>query len=332
MTKERRLGRGLAALLGTTPEELAGTGPDAVPVHSPAGNPSEGEKGYRDIPQVPPPTAPWEEIPVDRIDPNPYQPRRQFAAEEIEALAKSLGQHEQLQPILVRKIGDRYQLISGERRWRAAIVAGWRTIRAWIREADDRTVAELAIVENLQRKDLNAIEKASCFKNYLDQHRCTQDELAKRLQIDRSTIANLVRLLDLPEVVQAAVQTDRISAGHARAILGLAGGDRQKEMAERAEREGWSVRETERQVQRLVAESGAADPKVRSEPTKGARSANVVQMESRLKMALGMKVELQSRGKGAGSLKVHFQSHEQFERLMGLLLEESHQEKPRRAG
>lgn len=332
MTKERRLGRGLAALLGTTPEELAGNGQDAVHFHPPAAIPGEGEMVERETQGRLHPAAPWEEIPVDQIDPNPFQPRRQFASDEIEALAKSLGQHEQLQPILVRKVGDRFQLISGERRWRAAIVAGWRTIRAWIRDADDRTVAELAIVENLQRKDLNAIEKASCFKNYLDQHRCTQDELAKRLQIDRSTIANLVRLLDLPAVVQAAVQADRISAGHARAILGLSGEDRQKEMAERVEREGWSVRETERQVQRMVVESGAAGPKAQGEPTKGARSANVVQMESRLKMALGMKVELQSRGKGAGSLKVHFQSHEQFERLMGLLLEESQQEKPRRAG
>ena len=332
MTKERRLGRGLAALLGATPEEMAGTSQEAIHLHPSAQTLRDGEKGHGDTTEVSQPVAPWEEIPVDQIDPNPFQPRRQFAAEEIEALAKSFGQHEQLQPILVRKIGDRFQLISGERRWRAAIVAGWKSIRAWIREADDRTVAELAIVENLQRKDLNAIEKACSFKNYLDQHRCTQDELAKRLQIDRSTIANLVRLLDLPEVVQAAVQADRISAGHARAILGLSGGDRQKEMAERVEREGWSVRETERQVQRLVAESGAADPKAQGEPTKGARSANVVQMESRLKMALGMKVELQSRGKGAGSLKVHFQSHEQFERLMGLLLEESQQEKPRRAG
>jgi ParB family chromosome partitioning protein len=332
VTKERRLGRGLAALLGTTPEELAGTGHDVANVHTTATSPAEGRNvdGKRvDAIQQ---TAPWEEIPVDRIDPNPYQPRRQFASEEIDALAKSLGQHEQLQPILVRKIGDRFQLISGERRWRAAIVAGWKTIRAWIREADDRTVAELAIVENLQRKDLNAIEKACCFKNYLDQHRCTQDELAKRLQIDRSTIANLVRLLDLPEVVQAAVQTDRISAGHARAILGLAGEDRQKEFAERVEREGWSVRETERQVQRMVAESGAIASKSPSEPAKSASSANLVQIESRLKMALGMKVEIQSRGKGAGSLKVHFQSHEQFERLMGLLLEEANQEKPRRAG
>lgn len=332
MTKERRLGRGLAALLGTTPEELAGTGQDSPNFHTSAANTADGEKGIGNSVDATQPEVPWEEIAVDRIDPNPYQPRRQFASEEIDALAKSLGQHQQLQPILVRKVGDRFQLISGERRWRAAIVAGWKTIRAWIREADDRTVAELAIVENLQRKDLNAIEKACCFKNYLDQHRCTQDELAKRLQIDRSTIANLVRLLDLPEVVQAAVQTDRISAGHARAILGLPGGDRQKNLAERVEREGWSVRETERQVQRMVAESGAIASKSPSEPAKSASSANLVQIESRLKMALGMKVEIQSRGKGAGSLKVHFQSHEQFERLMGLLLEEANQEKPRRAG
>ena len=124
-----------------------------------------------------------------------------------------------LQPVLVRRIGSRYQLISGERRLRAARRAGWKKIPARIREADDRLVAELAIVENLQRKDLNAIEKALSFQRYLDEHDCTQEDLGKRLKIDRSTIANLLRLLELPQEVQRAVQQGDITQGHARALL-----------------------------------------------------------------------------------------------------------------
>ena len=126
-----------------------------------------------------------------------------------------------LQPILVRRVGDRYQLISGERRLRAAIQAGWTTVPARVREADDRLVAELAIVENLQRKDLNPVEKAMSFKRYLEQHGCSQEDLARRLKIDRSTIANLMRLLELPEPVLAALRRGDLSAGHARALLPL---------------------------------------------------------------------------------------------------------------
>src|SRR5262245_28250687 len=135
---------------------------------------------------------------VYEIDDNPFQPRRDFSEPEIASLAESLKEHDMLQPILVRRVGERFQLISGERRLRAAIRAGWSTVPARVRDADDRLVAELAIVENLQRKDLNPVEKALSFKRYLDEHSCTQDDLAQRLKIDRSTIANLMRLLELP--------------------------------------------------------------------------------------------------------------------------------------
>ncbi len=161
------------------------------------------------------------DLSVYEIDNNPFQPRRKFNEEEIAALAESIKEHKQLQPVLVRRVGERYQLISGERRLRATIYAGLKTIRAEVRQADDRLVAELAIVENLQRKDLDAIEKALSFRRYLTEHKCTQDDLAKRLKIDRSTIANLMRLLELPDVIQQAVQSDKLTAGHARALLPL---------------------------------------------------------------------------------------------------------------
>ena len=187
MQAQRRLGRGLEALLGgTTPVKphLAIHQPDAA-----AGEPLK--------------------VSVYEIDNNPYQPRKDFDEAEIDQLAESLEQHGLLQPIIVRRAGERYQLISGERRLRAAIKAGWPDVPVFIRECDDRQLAELAIVENLQRKDLNPLEKAASFQQYLEQYGCTQDELAGRLAIDRSTVANLIRLLELPAMVQAALRAVR---------------------------------------------------------------------------------------------------------------------------
>jgi ParB family chromosome partitioning protein len=195
------------------------------------------------------------EIDVSMIDPNPFQPRRQFSDQELDSLAESIKEHQQLQPILVRRAADRYQLISGERRLRATIRAGLKSIRAEIREADDRLVAELAIIENLQRKDLNAIEKAMSFKRYLTEHRCTQEDLAKRLKIDRSTIANMMRLLELPDAITDSIQREEISAGHAKALLSLGSERDQLLFVQRIRQEGWSVRETEARVAQAVAEA-----------------------------------------------------------------------------
>ena len=154
------------------------------------------------------------QIAVTEIDTNPFQPRRVFSEPEIASLCESLKAHQMIQPVVVRKVGERYQLISGERRLRAATQAGWTHVPANIREADDRLVAEIAIVENLQRQDLNPIEKALSFQRYLDQHDCTQEDLAGRIKINRSTIANLIRLLELPQSVQEGIATGDLSAGH----------------------------------------------------------------------------------------------------------------------
>jgi ParB/RepB/Spo0J family partition protein len=200
MQAQRRLGRGLEALLGgTTPAK------PHLAIHQPDGQPS-GEPL---------------KVSVYEIDNNPYQPRKDFDEAEIGQLAESLEQHGLLQPIVVRRAGERYQLISGERRLRAAIKAGWPDVPVYVRECDDRRLAEFAIVENLQRKDLNPLEKAASFQLYLDQYDCTQEELAGRLAIDRSTVTNLLRLLELPTMVQAALRAGAISQGHARALLPL---------------------------------------------------------------------------------------------------------------
>jgi ParB family chromosome partitioning protein len=261
------------------------------------------------------------DIPVDQIDPNPFQPRRQFNAAEIESLAESLREHKQLQPILVRRVGERYQLISGERRLRATLHAGLKTIRAEVRIADDRLVAELAIIENLQRKDLNAIEKAMSFKRYISEHKCTQDELAQRLKIDRSSIANMMRLLELPEVITDAVQRDEISAGHAKALLSLGSIKEQIATLNKIREQGWSVRETESRVAEIIAESAATEGGFlgavpRRKPTK---SDQIAALEKDFKMALGTRVEISQTSRGRGRITIHFTSIEEFDRLHQML-------------
>ncbi len=230
MSKDRRLGRGLAALLGTPLEDEL----HAEAIASSASAASSPESSARQEPrppdaQLPASDASLLQLPVDQIEENPFQPRRDFSDVEIASLAESLKEHDMLQPVLVRRVNGRYQLISGERRLRAARHAGWTTIPARVRDADDRLVAELAIVENLQRKDLNAVEKALSFKRYVDEHRCTQDDLARRLKIDRSTIANLMRLLELPGSILDGLRKGTITAGHARALLPL--GDEHEQVA-----------------------------------------------------------------------------------------------------
>ena len=204
-----------------------------------------------------------------------------------------------LQPVLVRKVGGRFQLISGERRLRAAMQAGWKTIPARVREADDRLVAELAIVENLQRKDLNAVEKALSFKRYLDEHRCTQDDLARRLKIDRSTIANLMRLLELPTSILDGLRNGTITAGHARALLPLGDETGRSPLPARIETDGLSVREIERLVSEQIAtEDGEELPEAAkaSKARRTKRSEQVVALEQEFRRALGTKVEIISRG------------------------------------
>lgn len=262
------------------------------------------------------------QLSVYEIDNNPFQPRRKFNEEEIASLAASIREHEQLQPILVRRVGQRYQLISGERRLRAAIHAGLQTIRAEIREADDRLVAELAIVENLQRKDLDAIEKALSFRRYIDQHRCTQEDLAKRLKIDRSTIANLMRLLELPEQIQQWIQGDKVTAGHARALLPLGDEDQQMEFARLIQDEGWSVRETERRVSAQLAAEDVADDPLKAayvKPSRKRLTPQLASLEQQMRLALGTKTEIRQNASGSGRITISFSNPDEFERVCALI-------------
>lgn len=331
MTKDRRLGRGLAALLGTPLDDVSASQSDAAdqsPNPHPATPHSTGHTPS--VQSVPLANAPQEpefhgikslEIDVQAIDPNPFQPRRQFSDQELDSLAESIKEHQQLQPILVRRSGDRYQLISGERRLRATVRAGLKTIRAELRDADDRLVAELAIIENLQRKDLNAIEKAMSFKRYLTEHRCTQEDLAKRLKIDRSTIANMMRLLELPEVITDSIQREEISAGHAKALLSLGSQREQLVFVQRIRQEGWSVRETEARVAQAVAEAAQDEESIlKAIPRrKSSKTDQIASLERDLKLALGTLVDITQSSRGRGRISIHFTSIEEFDRLRRLL-------------
>jgi ParB family transcriptional regulator, chromosome partitioning protein len=332
--RDRRLGRGLAALLGTpleedlvnTPVPASGSVPAAVSAEMVTASLQSGEidlgaastAGLFANQATPASEATGLlQLPLVEIEENPFQPRRDFSDAEIVSLAESLKEHDLLQPILVRRVEGRYQLISGERRLRAARHAGWTTIPARLREADDRLVAELAIVENLQRKDLNPVEKALSFKRYLDEHHCTQDDLARRLKIDRSTIANLMRLLELPGSILDGLRKGTITAGHARALLPLGDEHEQVALAERVQRDGLSVRDVERIVSERVGESDGELPDVLPGPGKQKRtiSDQIASLEQEFRHTLGLKVEIKSSARGRGKLVIHFANHEDFDRL-----------------
>ncbi len=345
MSKDRRLGRGLAALLGTPLDEAepttASIGPrstadspldggasdlgatlfdrpvaDEASPDDPAGDEARGGRA-RDAALGG--KSPVVKLRVDEIDGNPFQPRRDFSAAEIASLAESLKEHDLLQPVVVRRVGSRYQLVAGERRLRAAIEAGWTEIPAQVRDADDRLVAELAIVENLHRKDLNPIEKALSFKRYLEEHACSQEDLARRLKIDRSTIANLMRLLELPEPVLDAVRKGEISAGHARALLPLGEEAEQIELCSRIRLEALSVRAVEAEVQARVREEDGftipiADGKTRSSKPRS-RSDQLAALEQQLRTSIGAKVAIQQTARGRGKIVIAFANHDEFERI-----------------
>jgi ParB family chromosome partitioning protein len=259
---------------------------------------------------------------------NPYQPRTHFDEAEIADLCDSIRTHGFLQPILVRRVDDGYQVIAGERRLRAAQMAGWERVPVQVRDVPDRQMAELAIVENVQRKDLNAIEKAASFKRYMDEYQCTQEELAGRVNIDRSTVSNLLRLLELPQSVKEMVERGDLSAGHARALLPLGDDHEQLEFARRIQKESMSVRATEAAVSEHVRRTDTeplsiVDAEGNSRPSPMQPGQHVREMEEQLGLSLGTKVQIKQSAKGRGRITLHFGSHEEFERLRSLLAQPS---------
>jgi ParB family chromosome partitioning protein len=289
---KRRLGRGLEALLG---REDGGFEASSLDTHE------------------------LVHIAVDQIDPNPFQPRRRFNPEEIAALADSLRQHGMLQPVLVRALGDRYQLIAGERRLRASIEAQLHEVPARVLALDDQRVFELAMVENLQREDLNAIDKANAFREYLSRYGGTHEELAGRLGVDRSTVSNLIRLLDLPGEVLDAVRGSEISQGHARALLGLANADFQIAVCKRVITQHLSVRQTEALV--VTGAPSPSRPRIRKDlpHTPAARAPHVLHLEQFLLQRLATPVLIRPRDPERGQIIIDYQSRDDFDRLATLL-------------
>lgn len=339
MSKERRLGRGLEALLGRTfaSEESSYASPAPDPA-APAPYGAEVDSGHSSELQQALMTGvvdggadvtrssdgqQW--LPLVAVDRNPYQPRTEFDEADIADLCDSIRTHGFLQPIVVRRADGRYQLIAGERRLRAAQMAGWERVPVQIRDVTDRQMAELAIVENIQRKDLNPIEKAASFQRYMDEYECTQEDLAGRVNVDRSTIANLVRLLELPVEVKQMVSHGDISAGHARALLPLGDEQEQMEFARRIQKDSLSVRATEQavteRIRNLDQPLSIVDEEGNSRPSPMQPGQHVRDMEEQLRLALGAKVEIKQSAKGRGRITIHFASHEEFDRLRGQLVQ-----------
>lgn len=323
--KKPRLGRGLSSLMAQPVAVDPEAAERAAPPVEDSQTPEQGDDGEAtalsassaesdavdgDGPRI-------RYIAVDAIAPNPHQPRQQMDAEALERLAGSIRQDGVMQPIVVRpaSAGGGYELVAGERRWRAARQAGLERVPAVVRELTDQQLAEWALVENLQREDLDPIERARAFARLIEAFHVKQDDLAARVGVDRSTLANTLRLLDLPEPIQKAVQAGRLSAGHARALLAVPDDDARIALAERAMAGGWSVRMIEAAVKRAGVDAAPAASKPAAQ-----RPAHLADLEQQIAQQLNTKVQLKSgRRKGSGALTINFYSLDEFDALLDKL-------------
>jgi ParB family chromosome partitioning protein len=285
MDTKPRLGRGLTSLLGD--------------------NPPDGARAS---------------LRVEQIHGNPYQPRKIFDEDEIGHLSESIKTHGVLQPLVVRAVGDRYQLIAGERRLRAAQIAGLREVPVTVVNFDDQQVFEASLVENIQRTDLNPIEKAQGFKDYLDRYHVTQEQLAQRLGMDRTSVSNLVNLLHLPEEVQTAVRQNQITLGHAKILKGLASPQRQIELCKEVVMRGLSVKALELIVkqQKAVAEEKEAEAALK-DAAPSYKTAHVQTIETELRQRFATRVEIRVKDKDRGQIMIAFDTSDEFERLVEAL-------------
>jgi ParB family transcriptional regulator, chromosome partitioning protein len=306
--KEKRphLGRGLEALLGPI---VAQTETELNPPSEPA------------APTFPPDRIVQEsslDIQIDKIKPNPFQPRTIWNDEELKSLSDSIKINGLLQPILVRKTGDEYQIIAGERRYRAAKLAGMTSIKVLNRPATDQQMLELALVENIHRSDLNAIERATAYQNFISSFSLTHAQAAERLGQDRSVVTNFLRLLDLPQEIKQMLIDNLLSMGHARAILALPNDDLRRKIANRAMAGRLSVREVERLVRHYV-EAAKDKQEVQEKP----KAPHITDLEKRLQDVLGTKVQIRSNSKTHhGRIIIDFYSIDEFDRIaskMGLV-------------
>lgn len=255
------------------------------------------------------------DVDLDSIVPGPMQPRTHFDEASLEGLAESIRSHGVVQPLLVRRRDNGYELIAGERRWRAAKLAGLSRVPIVVKEVPDASLLEIALIENIQREDLNPIEEAQAYKKLIENVGLTQEALASRVGRDRSYITNYLRLLRLPEDLQQLVREGRLSTGHARTLLALSQADQQRRIARQIIDGGLSVRATEHLVQRMVQERPA-----RSSPAPLPVDPNVRAAETKLRRALGTQVKIHMSEGGKGRVEISFFNNEDLDRIYNLLL------------
>ena len=257
------------------------------------------------------------QIRVSEIDPNPMQPRRVFEPERLQELANSIRSNGIIQPIVVRPAGGRYQLVAGERRWRAARLAGLETVPVVIQQIPDERLLEITLVENIQREDLNPIETALAFDRMTKELNLSHEQIGERTGKDRSTITNLLRLLQLPPDIQALVANRRLSQGHARCLLGIPG-ELQREVAEKVVAQGLSVRQVESLTQRMTE---TRKPKT---PKEVAVDPNVKAAIQELEQALGTKVRIVEKSNNTGRIEIDYYSPDDLDRIYTAITNTTH--------
>ncbi len=260
------------------------------------------------------------EIDIDLIEPNNLQPRTRFDEAQLEELAQSIKANGIVQPLLVRKIdGLRYQLVAGERRWRAAQRAGLQRVPAVIREVPDEKMLELALIENIQRQELNAIEEAYAYKRLIETLGLTQETVAQRVGRDRTFVTNYLRLLRLPEDIQKLVEENQISMGHARALLGIDENEKQRQVAQLIIERGLSVRETERTIKQIISGT-QKDESVKGDLQLKTSDANVRLAETKLRRRFGTRVRIMSNPNGpGGKVEIQYYDDNDLQRVYELL-------------
>lgn len=294
----KALGKGLAALL-----------PPKPPVQMPAAPPTP--------PEIPPASngAPIR-IPIDRIDPNPLQPRSVFQPDRLRELAQSIEANGIIQPLIVRANGERYELIAGERRWRASRLAGFTEVPVVVQTTSNDHLLEVSLIENIQREDLNPMEVAQAFDKLHREYHLSHEDIARRTGKDRTSVTNTLRLLKLPADVQLLVAEHRLSMGHARALLGLATPEEQRQLAEKAASQGLSVR----QVERLVQDMTEGRPE--SDKTEKKQDPNVKAAADELERVLGTRVRIVEKNDKRGRIEIEYYSQDDLHRVYALIVEE----------
>jgi len=305
VNKRQGLGKGIRALLDTIDDEIKTT-KEGVPAVSGQNNSNNGGASTNNIAR----------IPLDQIAVNPKQPRHDFDEQSLKELAESIALHDIIQPITVIKVGqNKYQLISGERRLRASKMAGLEDIPAYVRSADGQGVLEMALLENLQRENLNAIEIALSYRQLMDECGLTQEQVSERMKKERSTVANYLRLLKLPPDIQRAVRDNQLTMGHARAIIGLEQVEQQLYVFRETMQRGLSVRQVEQMVKDMVAGKETAAPAPKAPAAKLPHAYK--RIEDNMASHFSTRVRLDRKKSGKGSVLIEFYNDEDLERIMG---------------